>query len=87
MRFEVNTDVHKFSDISYWGFLLIIIGGFILLINISINLRKISMNYEIDYLCKIILVDKNSSNIKQLYSLTGLKNKQQIREFCQVFEK
>jgi len=87
MRFEVNTDVHKFSDINYWSFLLLILGFFVLLINISINLRRISINHEIDYLCKIILVDKNSSNLKRLYRLTDLKNKQQIREFCQVFEK
>ena len=87
MRFEVNTDVHKFSDINYWTFLLIIIGLFVLLINVSINLRRISKNYEIDYLCKINLVDKNSSNLKRLSRLTGLKNKKQILEFCQVFEK
>ena len=87
MRFEVNTDVQKFSNISSWSFLLIVITFFIFLTNISINLNKITRNFEIDYLCKIILVDKNSSNLKRLYRLTGLKNKQQIRDLCQEFKK
>ena len=86
MRFEVNTDVQKITDVNLWFILIGLITFIIFLTNLSINLRKITRNFEIDYLCKIILVDKKSSNLKKLYRLTGLKNKQQVRELCQEFK-
>ena len=86
MRFEVNTDVQKISDVNFWVILFGLIMLVIFLTDLSLNLRKITRNFEIDYLCKIILVDKKSSNLNKLYRLTGLKNKQQVRELCQEFK-
>ncbi len=86
MRFEVNTDVQKFSDLNHLIYLLLTITFSVFIINISLSLKTISRNFEIDYLCKIILVDKSSSNLNKLYRLTGLKNKQQIRDLCQQFK-
>ena len=86
MRFEVNTDVQKITDVNFWVILIGLIAFIIFLTDLSLNLRKITRNFEIDYLCKIILVDKKSSNLKKLYRLTVLKNKQQVRELCQEFK-
>ena len=86
MRFEVNTDVQKISEVNFWVILFGLITFIIFLTDLSLNLRKMARNFEIDYLCKIILVDKKSSNLRKLYRLTGLKNKQQVRELCQEFK-
>ena len=86
MRFEVKTDQNRIQDklpfivyISIFTFLAIN------LTIISINLRKISRTSEVNYLCKLILVDKSPKTFRRISKLTNKLNKQKIWDFCREF--
>ncbi len=83
MKFELKTEQSNFynhlSLTSIVAFLTIFVIG---LTNISLNLSKISKFNEINYLCKLILVDKSSANFKRLSNLTKLSNRQKIWDLC-----
>ena len=86
MRFEIKTDQNRFSYKLSLSFALSILTFLsILLTNISLNISKLSRYYEIDYLCRLILVDKSQSNFKKLSKLTKQLNKQKIWDFCREF--
>ena len=86
MKFEIKTDQNRFSDKFSLSLALSIITFFALLFtNISFNLNKLISYYEINYLCRVILVDKSQSNFKKLSKLTKQLNKQKIWDFCKEF--
>ena len=86
MRFEIKTDQNRFSDKLSLSFAVSIITFFaILFTNISLKINKISNFYEINYLCKLILVDKSESNFKKLSKLTNQIKKQKNWDFCREF--
>ena len=86
MRFEIKTDQDRFSDKLSLSFLISTLTFFaIIFTNISLNINKLSNFYEINYLCKLILVDKSQSNFKKLSKLTNQLKKQKIWEFCREF--
>jgi len=86
MRFEIKTDQNRFSDKFSLSFAISIITFFaILFTNISLKINKISNFYEINYLCKLILVDKSESNFKKLSKLTNQIKKQKNWDFCREF--
>ena len=83
MKFEIKTDQNRFSDKLSLSFSLSIITFFVFLFtNISLNINKISKYYEINYLCRLIIVDKTQGNFKKLSKLTKQTNKQKIWDFC-----
>ena len=83
MRFEIKTDQNRFSDKLSLSFAISIITFLaILLTNISLNINKLTSYYEINYLCRLIFVDKSQSNFKKLSKLTKQLKKQKIRDFC-----
>ncbi len=86
MKFEIKTDQNRFSDRLSLSLAISIITFFaVLFTNISINLNKLISYYEINYLCKLILVDKSQSNFKKLSKLTKQLKKQKIWDFCREF--
>ena len=88
MKFEVKTekdDLSKSSIILLLSFLIITL--IIILANISIKLGVISRNYEINYLCKLILIEKTSSNFNKLSKLTSQNNKPKIWDLCREIVK
>ena len=86
MRFEIKTDQNRFSDKFSLTFALSIITFFaVIFTNISLNINKLTSYYEINYLCRLILVDKSQSNFKQLSKLTKQLKKQKIWDFCKEF--
>ena len=86
MKFEIKTDQNRFSDKLSLSLAISIITFFaVLFTNISFNLNKLTSYYEINYLCKLILVDKSQSNFKKLSKLTNQIKKQKIWEFCREF--
>ena len=88
MRFEVKTDQNRFpNNFSLVFSLSIFIFLLYLLLDISLNLKKISKSFEINYLCKLILVDKSPNNFKKLSKLTSQLNKQKIWDLCREFDK
>ena len=83
MKFEIKTDQNRFSDkLSLLCGISIITFFAILLTNISVNIYKIRSYYEINYLCRLILVDKSQNNFKKLSKLTKQLKKQKIWDFC-----
>ena len=83
MKFEIKTDQNRFSDKLSLSFSLSIVTFFVFLFtNISLNINKISKYYEINYLCRLIIVDKTQGNFKKLSKLTKQTNKQKIWYFC-----
>ena len=86
MKFEIKTDQNRFSDKLSSSLALSIITFFaILFTNILFNLNKLTSYYEINYLCKLIIVDKSQGNFKKLSKLTKQLKKQKIWDFCREF--
>ena len=88
MRFEVKTNQNRISNELYF-FIVIFMAIFLstILASIALNLSKLSRYYEINYLCKLILVDKSSNNFKKLIKLTNQSNKQRIWDLCREYSK
>ena len=53
----------------------------------ALKLGIISRNYQIEYNCKLIAVEKSKANFKKLSKLSNLKSKQKIWEFCREIVK
>ena len=86
MRFEIKTDQNRFSDKLSLSIGISILTFFAILItNIALNINKLSNYSEINYLCRLILIDKSQSNFKKLSILTKQLKKQNIRDFCREF--
>ena len=86
MKFEIKTDQNRFSDKLSLSFSLSIVTFFVFLFtNISLNINKISKYYEINYLCRLIIVDKTQGNFKKLSKLTKQIKKQKIWDICREF--
>ena len=88
MRFEVKTNQNRISnELYFFVFIFMTIFLSTILAAISLNLSKLSRYYEINYLCKLILVDKSSNNFKKLIKLTNQSNKQRIWDLCREYSK
>ena len=86
MRIEIKADQNRFSDKLSLTFGISIITFFVILFtNISLNINKLTSYHEINYLCRLILVDKSQSNFKKLSKLTKQLKKQKIWDFCRDF--
>ena len=88
MKFEVKTQNDDFSKPSLIVFLAFAIFSLIIILtNISIKLGQISRNFEIEYHCKLILIEKTSLNFKKLSNLTNQTNKQKMMDLCREIAK
>ena len=83
MKFELKTENENYPK-SFSQALRIFskISLIIIFFYIALKLGIISRNYQIDYNCKILSVEKSKSNFKKLSRLSNLKSKQRIWEFC-----
>ena len=88
MKFEVKTqnDDLWYSSLS---FLLIfaLLSFIVILSNVSIKLGTISKYHEINYLCRLLTVEKSSLNFKKLSKLTNLNTKQKMWDLCREIVK
>jgi len=88
MKFEVKTENDEYSKSSVALCLAFVLITFmIFLVNISLKLGVISRNYEINYLCKLLLIEKTSSNFNKLSKLTNQTTKQKIWDLCREIVK
>ena len=88
MKFELKTQDDDHSKSFFSVFLAFtILSLVIILSNISIKLGAISRNYEINYLCKLLLVYNSSSNFKRISRLTNQTTKQKIGDLCREIVK
>tara|TARA_B100000212_G_scaffold177126_1_gene133349 strand:+ start:635 stop:901 length:267 start_codon:yes stop_codon:yes gene_type:complete len=86
MRFEIKTDQKRFLDKLSSSVVISIITFFaVLFTSIALNINKLTSYYEINYLCRLIIVDKSQSNFKRLSKLTKQLKKQKIWDFCREF--
>ena len=83
MKFEFKTDSENYSksfgDIFRTIFSLAL---FIIFCDVALKIGIISRHYHIDYECKLLSIEKSSSNFTKLSRLSNLKTKQGILEFC-----
>ena len=83
MKLELKTENEKYSKsfLNVFGtfFIIVIV---IIFSDIAIKLGTISRHYQTDYSCKLLVVEKSTSNFKKLFKLSKIKSKQRILEFC-----
>jgi len=83
MKFEVKTQNDEIWKSSSSVLYSIAFLSFIVVIsNISIKLGTIARHYEINYLCKLVTIDKSSRNFMKLSKLTNQNNKQKMWDLC-----
>ena len=88
MKFEVKTQNDNLWKSSLPVLLSIAFLSFIVILsNISIKLGAISRHYEIDYLCKLLTIEKSSLNFKKLSKLTNQTTKQKMWDLCREIVK
>ena len=88
MKFELKTENENYpksfsNALSFFSKLSLIIIFF----DIALKLGIISRNYQIEYNCRILSVEKSAANFKKLYRISKLKSKQKIWEFCREVTK
>ena len=83
MKFELKTENENYpKSFSFLLGIVFIITLIITLSNFALKLGLISRNYEIDFYCRLLFVEKSETNFKKLSKLSNLKSKQGIWEFC-----
>ena len=88
MKFEVKTQNDDFSKSSFSLFLVLALLSFIVVLSsISIKLAIISRFYEINYFCKLLKIEKTSSNFKKLTKLTNQTSKPKLLDLCREIVK
>ena len=88
MKFEVKTKNDDLLKSSFYIFLALAFFSFtFILSNISIKLGTISKQYEINYLCNLLIVEKSSLNFKKLSKLTNQTTKKKMWDLCREIVK
>ena len=88
MKFEVKTKNDDLWKSSFSVLLSIALFSFIVVLsNISIKLGSISRQYEIKYLCNLLIIEKSSLNFKKLSKLTNQTTKQKMWDLCREIVK
>ena len=88
MKFELKTENEGYSkSFSQFFGIVFFITLIIIFCDVALKLGFISRNYEIDYYCRLLLIEKSKTNFKKLSKLSNLKSKQQIWEFCREVNK
>ena len=88
MKFEVKTKNDDLLKSSFYIFLAVAFFSFtFLLSNILIKLGTISKQYEINYLCNLLIVEKSSLNFKKLSKLTNQTTKKKMWDLCREIVK
>ena len=83
MKFELKTENENYSkSISQFFSIVFFITLIIILFDVALKLGIISRNHKIEYNCRLLSVEKSKPIFKKLSSLSNLKSKPQIWEFC-----
>ena len=83
MKFELKTEKENYSKsfLQFFG-IIFFLTLIIILCDLALKFGVISKNYEIDYNCRLLSVEKSTTIFKKLSRLSDLKSKQRIWEFC-----
>ena len=88
MKFELKTENKNYLETFSHALMTICsLALIIIFCDASLKLRIISRHYQVYYSCRLLSVEKSKSNFKKLASLSNLKSKQKILEFCREFVK
>ena len=88
MKFELKTQDDDHSKSFFSVFLAFaILSLVIILSNISLKLGTISRNYQINYLCKLIKIEKSSLAFRKLSKITNQNSKQKMWDLCREIVK
>ncbi len=83
MKFEVKTQNDDYAKSLFRVFITLgIISILIILSNISVKVGRVSRYYEINYLCKLLKIEKSPNNFKKLSKLTNQESKQKVWDLC-----
>ena len=83
MKFELKTENDNYSkSFSFVFRSFFILALIIILCDIALKLGIISRHYQINDNCRLLSVEKSSSNFEKLSRISNLKSKQKIWEFC-----
>ena len=83
MKFELKTENEGFpKSFSHLFFTVSILALLIIFFDVALKLGIITKHYQINYKCRLLSVEKSTSNFKKLSNLSKLKSKQKIWEFC-----
>ena len=88
MKLEIKTD-NNYSSKSFLPLFLglVIFSLIVVMTNISLKLGNISKHYEINFLCRVLAIDKSSFNFNKLSRLLKITSKQKIWELCKEIVK
>ena len=83
MKFELKTENENYSKLfsQFFG-IVFFLTLTIILCDLALKLGSISRNYNIEYNCRLLSVEKSKPYFKKLSRISNLKSKQQIWEFC-----
>ena len=88
MKFELKTENDNYSkSLSNILSIIFILVLTIIFFDVALKLRTISRHFQIEYSCKLLSVEKSTSNFKKLSRLSNLKTKQGIWDFCREIVK
>ena len=88
MRFEVKTHNDDLSKSSFSLYLAFVFLSLIIILgSLSVKLGTVAKHYEINYLCKLLVIEKSSSNFKKLSKLTNETSKQKMWDLCREIVK
>ena len=88
MKFELKTENDNYSTTFLYVFKIVFIILFIIFsCDTVLKLGMISRYFQIELNCRVLSVDKSTSNFKKLSKLSNLKSKQKIWDFCREFVK
>ena len=83
MKFELKTENENYSKkFSHVLRNVLILALIIIFSDVALKLGIISRHYQVKFHCRLVFIEKSSSNFKKLSRLSNLKSKQQIWEFC-----
>ena len=83
MKFEFKTDNENYSkSFKYFFRNIFRLTLIIIFCDLALKIGIISRNYQIDYTCRLLSIEKSPSNFNKLSRLSNLKTKQRIWDFC-----
>ena len=83
MKFELKSENENYSKTFSNVFKTVIFLALIILFcDVALKLVIISRNYQIEYNCKLLSVEKSKTYFKKVSRLSNLESKQRIWEFC-----
>ena len=83
MKFELKTENENYlNSFSHVFFTFSVFALLIIFCDVALKLGIISRHYQINHTCRLLSVEKSTTNFKKLSSLSKIKSKQKIWDFC-----